>query len=154
MDLARCIDQEVFRLAANCICEIMKAGPRRALAQQRLDAVNLEIAQRCRGRTDIGVLVALGYHVGFHDPVERDRRRAILRYVFGARLPRVSDDDYMARWGEPLSEVRRHRIAGTLRWFIERHSWNPDMSRACTEWTADQEFVMGRELAAPLVPMP
>ena len=150
MDLSRNTDDEVFNLVANCIFEVMKDGSRRDMAQERLDASYPEIERRCRGRTDIGLLRALGYHVGSHKLVPRDRRHAILGYIFRSRLPHFRDWGYMAEWGEPLSEARRRRIAHSLRWFIDQNSRKPDMARACTEWNADHEFVMSNKLGDPL----
>jgi hypothetical protein len=119
MDLSGKTDEEVFRLAANCIWEVMTRRRLADKAQHLLEkAAYPEIERRCRG-PETGLLHAFGYHVGSTDPVPRDRRHAILRYVFRSRLPVVQDETHMAEWGQPLSDTRRERIASTLRWFLD-----------------------------------
>lgn len=150
MDLRNHGDEEVFRLAANCIVEIMTDGPRCTLASDRLATALREIERRFWGRDGVGMLHTLGYHVGRTDPVPRDRRQAILRYAFERVLPRIKGLAYVAGWGEPTSSQRQARLLNQLQWFYDQNVWKPEMNRACIEWKADIDFVAGFVVGASL----
>jgi len=60
MDLQTKTDEEVFRLAANCIVEIMNNGKRLSVALERLDLAFREIERRYDGRDGVGMLHTLG----------------------------------------------------------------------------------------------
>jgi hypothetical protein len=142
MNLPRLADDALTRLVANCIFEVVTGGPRSDRALAVLDTAHPEIERRFSGQGETGLLAALGYHVGHCEPVEEERRHAILVYVFRSTLPGIHHDSHMTGWGEPSSATRLRHIEAMLRWFIDRHTGNPAMARACAQWKTDLDFVL------------
>ena len=137
MDLARLADADLSRYVANCVHEAVGRGQKRALALAKLHRAYPEFERRSAGLDDKGLLALMGHREGMAE----ERRRAVLAFVHQHPLPRVRDGRYMARWGEPGTDCRRHRIAATIEWFLRQHRGEPLLGRACAEWAADLEFV-------------
>ena len=92
-------------------------------------------------RPEMGMLGALGYHVGQTKGQPSRIRREILKFVLGQELPMVHSAAYTDEWGEPNSFKRYRKLVRFLENNIESNQTKPNMKLALKHWKEDLECV-------------
>lgn len=91
-----------------------------------------------------GLLALSGYRVGRTKGEPRDRRRRILNFLFlKDDLRDVSDAEYAAEWGHPMSSTRLRKLAESLAAFTRNAKRRNDanMEQAIEEWEEDLDYL-------------
>jgi hypothetical protein len=90
----------------------------------------------------VGMLSALGYHVGSTMGRRESERRFLLDQLFQIDLPPLNDALYMFEWGSPRTSDRLKKLAETIA-ALTRHGKrrSRDLQVACDEWEADLEYL-------------
>jgi hypothetical protein len=91
----------------------------------------------------VGMLSALGYHVGSTYNLSESERRHLLDQVLVIPLPPLNDALYMREWAAPKSAARLKKLAETIaaltRNAKRRNSnW---LQTACGEWESDLDYL-------------
>lgn len=91
---------------------------------------------------DIGVLKAVGYHVGVSGE-DTAVRRILLDNVFRRRLPPVDTFSYMQEWGQPSSRDRLKKMADTIAAFarLQKQMNNGARGKAIQDWEMDLKYL-------------
>jgi hypothetical protein len=91
----------------------------------------------------VGMLSALGYHVGTTEGIPEDERRFILDQLFQIALPPLNDMAYMIEWGTAQTAVRLKKLAETIAALTRnaKRRRSRDLQVACEEWEADLEYL-------------
>jgi hypothetical protein len=88
-------------------------------------------------RPEMGMLGALGYHVGHAEGRPPRLRREILTFMLIGELPMVHSATYTEEWGEPGSLKRYRKLVRFLQNNIESNQTKPNMKLAVKDWTED-----------------
>lgn len=92
---------------------------------------------------DQGIPGYMGYKVGATGD-GRSKRWKVLDRIMGGKLPNINSVEYMAKWGEPHSQERLHRLANHIAYFRNTHRDRHDADRfndAIREWTDDLKYL-------------
>jgi len=138
-------DESLLVLFKNCIGELEKGTS--LLAQSVIEAIESEWRRRVQ-RTfyfvqlpKVGMLAALGYHVG-QGGEKMPVRRRILKHVVEGELPVVSSIAYTAEWGMPLSNERIKKLVNVLTALIDGAKNDPTKKTAVSQWQADRDWLL------------
>ena len=119
------------------------------LAKKMVSAIQEEWKRRrtlrdtfvCFDRPEVGMLAALGYHVGHIQGQPSRIRRQILKYILEGELPMVHSANYTDEWGEPNSSTRYWKLVRFLQNNIESNQTKLDMKLAVKQWSEDLLWV-------------
>ncbi len=102
-----------------------------------------ELAQAGADRPKVGILGALGYHVG-KSGLSLRKRRPILSFILGAPyLPAVGSPAYLLEWAEPNSPERLQKMATVIANLArEKIAFGEERyADAILHWEADLEWL-------------
>lgn len=91
----------------------------------------------------VGMLSALGYHVGVTEGISDIERRFLLDEMFGIRLPPLNSYSYMLAWGAPKTAARLKKLAETIAALTRnaKRRRSRDLQIACEDWESDLNYL-------------
>jgi hypothetical protein len=94
----------------------------------------------------VGMLSALGYHVGVTEGLPAIQRRFLLDQMFEIRLPPLNDARYMLEWGAPRTAGRLQKLAETIAALTRnaKRRTSQDLHVACDDWELDLDYLYAK----------
>jgi hypothetical protein len=94
----------------------------------------------------VGMLSALGYHVGITEGLPGVERQFLLDQMFEIRLPPLNDQLYMLEWGLPRTAPRLKKLAETIAALTRnaKRRKSQDLQVACDHWESDLDYLYAK----------
>jgi hypothetical protein len=91
----------------------------------------------------VGMLSAIGYHVGRLQGVTENERHFLLDQLFSINLPPLNDRSYMREWASPSSSARLRKLAETIAALTRnaKRRSSQNMQDACDDWEIDLTYL-------------
>ena len=94
----------------------------------------------------VGMLSALGYHVGITEGLPEIERQFLLDQMFEICLPPLNDRSYMLEWGTQKTAARLRKLAETIAALTRnaKRRKSHDLQVACNHWESDLAYLYGK----------